>query len=445
MDHPPPKPAHPLTGRFRRAAVPSGSEPPIFPGGKDRSLPISTIDLDRLLLAQPELGPDEQAALGRLQALLSATFHHEFHARHTDLKAHYAPLDPDGLDDRRLWGGRPGSEADEEFLRHLEAALVHANFQKLEAHHIAQAVAAPNGMGRDFLPDFEIFEHLHVYVRGRCQIRRKLRNPRAFFRHEERTFEAYRRVLILLKFKPDAPLDDYIRDDVVYLRMYRDVPFAEMDIHLPEQGTRPRLRWLDRAQIASPIVTGLPTLIAKIAFGGFLASVSPMALATILAIPVGASLKTFFGFRQNRSRHLHFMIRHLYYLTQANNASVLARLVDSAEEEEYKETLLAYYLLWQTAAGSPVPWDQDRLDHQAEAFLRDRVGIDTDFEVGDALKKLLRLGLVELDEDGNPQALPIAVAIRRLEQAWAGALPNVQQSSKNHGSGLCDPSTGRLQ
>lgn len=39
------------------------------------------------------------------------------------------------------------------------------------------------------------------------------------------------------------------------------------------------------------------------------------------------------------------MIRHLYYLSLANNASVVNRVVDSAEEE-VKEILLAYFLLW---------------------------------------------------------------------------------------------------
>lgn len=425
-----------LTGQFRRILVPPEPEPPVFPGGKDRSLPISTLDLDRLLLAQPGLDPDDQANLRRLQAMLSATFHREFHARHNELKAHYAPLDPDGLNDRRLWGGKPGPEADEQFLGHLEAALTHANFQRLEASQIAQAVDAPNGLGRDFQPAFEILEHLHVYVRGRCQIQRRLRNPRAFFRREERAFEAYRRVLVLLKFKPDAPLDEYIRDDVVYLRLYRDVPFAEIDAYLPEQGTRPRLRWFDRAQIASPIAAGLPTLAIRMLSGGLLAA-SPMALATILAIPLGAGLKTFLGLRRTRSKHLHFMIRHLYYLTQANNASVLARLVDSAEEEEYKEALLAYYLLWRIAPGFTVPWDQDRLDHQAEAFLRDSVGIDTDFEVGDAVRKLQRLGLAEPDDDGNLQAVPIAQAIARLEDAWRAAVSPIERPP-TPADGVCE-------
>jgi hypothetical protein len=441
----PPIPATSAVSSHRPPRPIVGAEPPVFPGGRDRSLPVPAIDLDRLLLAQPELTPGERLGLEHLQRRLSALFHHELHASLGELKERYAPLDPDALDERRLWRGRPDANADERFLSRFESALIKANFQKLNRQLIVEAVSARNSLGLDYVPNFGLFEHLNVYVRGRCEVIRKVRNMSTRFRSVQRNFEAYRRVVIVLKFKSGDHLDDYIRDDVVYLRMYRDVPFAEMDVHLPEQGTTPRLRWFDRAQIASPLLAA----ITKVVFGGVLLSFSPMALASVLAIPVGASLKSFFGFRQTKSRHLHFMIRHLYYLTQANNSSVLARLIDSAEEEEYKETLLAYYLLWQQAEGSPVPWDQSRLDAEAERFLRDRAGLDTDFEVGDALQKLLRLGLVGPDDEGNLQAVPIELAIERLDARWESTFrsrpPIVQQIIKEATDGLCQPMTSRLE
>ena len=41
--------------------------------------------------------------------------------------------------------------------------------------------------------------------------------------------------------------------------MFKDVPHVDMEMHLPEQGTKVRMRWIDKAQIASPLVMGLPT------------------------------------------------------------------------------------------------------------------------------------------------------------------------------------------
>src|SRR6476646_4894185 len=120
-----------------------------------------------------------------------------------------------------------------------------------------------------------------------------------------------------------------------------------MEMHLPEQGTKVRMRWIDKAQIASPVVMGLPTLAFKLFSASLL---SPMLLAPILIAPVSAGVNSFFGFQRAKSKHLSSMIRSLYYLTLANNGSVLYRLVDSAEEEEYKETMLAYFFLWRATA-----------------------------------------------------------------------------------------------
>ena len=76
--------------------------------------------------------------------------------------------------------------------------------------------------------------------------------------------DAYQRLIIALKFKPDPKLDPFVRSDVVYLRMFKDVPHVDMEMHLPEQGTKVRMRRIDKAQIASPLVVGLPTLAFKV-------------------------------------------------------------------------------------------------------------------------------------------------------------------------------------
>ena len=114
------------------------------------------------------------------------------------------------------------------------------------------------------------------------------------------------------------------------------------------------------------------------------------------------------------------MIRHLYYLTLANNGSVLTRLIDSAEEEEYKETILSYFFLWQ-AHNPHLGVRAESLDVRIEAFLKVLTGYEINFEVDDALAKLDRLGLVARDRDGSLQAVPIVEALARLDRHWAGS------------------------
>ena len=130
-----------------------------------------------------------------------------------------------------------------------------------------------------------------------------------------------------------------------------------------------------------------PCCLASLTFTG------PMLLAPLAIAPISAGVNSFFGFHRAKHKHLSSMIRNLYYLTLANNASVLTRLIDSAEDEEYKEAMLAYFFLWR-AIGDPEPWDTPRLDAGIVSFLVYKTGIEINFEVSDALNKLFRLGLV---------------------------------------------------
>lgn len=383
--------------------------------GRERSIPIRTGDLIRLILAEPNLAPTDRSRLEQLARMLGAVFHYEFADWLNQLKELYAPIDPD-TDCVKL--GRYSTaltdDADEAFLAAFETVMMRANYVPLTRPVLEQAISAPNDLGLDYVPDLQQFEHLRVYVRGQGKVTRFLRPLRSLFRRKAITFDAYRRVVIALKYRPDADLDEYVRSDVVYLRMFKDVPFVEMDMHLPEQGTKVRMRLLDKLQIASPVMTGLPTLAAKILFE---ATLSPMLIGLVLFAPISAGVRSFFGYRTARTRYLHKMIRHLYYLTLANNASVINRLVDSGEEEELKEALLAYFILW-SGRHSPEPWDQTRLDDEVEAFLHNRAGLEVDFEIGDALNKLFRLGLVQRNGQGRLLPATIDQALTILDQQW---------------------------
>ncbi len=121
--------------------------------------------------------------------------------------------------------------------------------------------------------------------------------------------------------------------------------------------------------------------------------VSPIALGGLLVAPISAGVNSFFGFQRAKQKHLLAMIHRLYYLTLANNASVLTRLIDSAEDEEYKEAMLAYFFLWRRPRQRRAV-DRPALDEHIETLpARRRPAIAINFEVSDALAKLFRLGL----------------------------------------------------
>ena len=89
--------------------------------------------------------------------------------------------------------------------------------------------------------------------------------------------------------------------------------------------------------------------------------------------------------------------------------------VGAGEEQDAKEAFLAYWALRQAQRALT----KAEIDAIAEAFLRERLGLDLDFEISDALAKLERLGLVTREGE-TFIAIPPAEALVRLDAAWDG-------------------------
>ena len=380
---------------------------------RERALPVRQGDLTRLLLAEPGLTAEERGKLNQFGRLLGELFHSEFYDKLRELKELYAPLDPDSDYVEIENHSRPlTATSDETFLEPFEVALLRANYRSLDLKVIEQAITAPNETGLTYVPDFSLFEHMKVYVRGFTRVTRECRTVKTRFFKRLATFDAYQRMVVVLKFKEGMKLGPLVRSDVLYLRMFKDVPHVDMEMHLPEQGTRVKMRWIDKAQIASPLVMGIPTLLAKVLLATF---ISPLALGGLMVAPITAGVNSFFGFQRAKQKHLYEMIYRLYYLTLANNSSVLTRAIDSAEDEEYKEAMLAYFFLWR-GNGEGRPWEPSRPDQHIEHYLMEKTGVEINFEVSDALGKLFTLGLAKSDSKGFLKAVSLDDALLVLNQ-----------------------------
>ena len=110
---------------------------------------------------------------------------------------------------------------------------------------------------------------------------------------------------------------------------------------------------------------------------------------------IGAYLwKQFSNFKNRKLRFTEALTRNLYFKLLDNNAGVLYRLLDDAEESECKESLLAYYFL--LAAHQPL--SAKELDQRIEVWFSQRWQCQLDFDVDDALQKLSQLKLAYLEE-----------------------------------------------
>jgi hypothetical protein len=135
-------------------------------------------------------------------------------------------------------------------------------------------------------------------------------------------------------------------------------------------------------------------------------------LAGVFALG-GYLWKQFSNFKNRKLRFMQALTQNLYFKNLDNNAGVFHRLANDAEEEESKEAILAYYFLL-TAEKS---LGKAALDKAIENWFETRWNCAIDFEIDDALQKLLTLGLVK-EDDGRFNAIPVAEGIRLLDQRW---------------------------
>ena len=103
------------------------------------------------------------------------------------------------------------------------------------------------------------------------------------------------------------------------------------------------MRLLDHMKISSSVAGGVVTASWK----AFAAAVLSRWMFLLLMFSfMGAAIRGVFSFFSSKTRYMHALAANLYFRTLANNSSVLTYLLDSAEAEECKETLLGYYLLF---------------------------------------------------------------------------------------------------
>ena len=129
----------------------------------------------------------------------------------------------------------------------------------------------------------------------------------------------------------------------------------------------------------------------------------------------GYGYRQYQGYQKTKQSYNLKLTQSLYYQNLENNAGVLYRLLDDAEEQECREAILAYFVLWGHAGGAGLTGGD--LDDRVEQFLERHAGVKVDFEVGDAVAKLERLRIVERLGD-RYRARPLAQALQVLDWSW---------------------------
>jgi hypothetical protein len=131
---------------------------------------------------------------------------------------------------------------------------------------------------------------------------------------------------------------------------------------------------------------------------------------------IGFLWKQFSTFKNRKLSFMQDLTQNLYFKNLDNNAGVFHRIADDAVEAECKETILAYYFL--QVSDAPMP--RDELDRTVEDWMERKWSSGFDFEIDDAVGKLLDLNIAT-EENGLLSAVPLEDAERILEKRWVRA------------------------
>ena len=129
----------------------------------------------------------------------------------------------------------------------------------------------------------------------------------------------------------------------------------------------------------------------------------------------GYAYKQYSGYQVTKQTYSKMLTESLYYQSLDNNLGVITQIMDEAEEQECRETMLAYYYLWKHAPAEG--WSSEQLDDYVEMELEGKLNLKVDFEVDDALAKLETLEIVTRHGD-KYRVIALEKALERLDYRW---------------------------
>ena len=381
---------------------------------------------------------DEKSVLSFKQfcQLLSSIIHFDYHDKLESLKNNYAPFDPNAdtlsLNDLTL---EQREQCQMAFADNFAKVLNAANFEKVTEQDLQEALTEESLFKVRLEVEFEDFDQVVFYRRGESQLSEKITSLWGF-RQQIINFTNYDRVAVYITFKDKAYFEQQKKQPIGFepsstiIKLFQNVPKADLEMLFPNSEVR--MRPIDKVIIgASALVGGAVVLVTKLGASillfsallafwlGFRSESVEMTQQHFISFGLGIGVfggfifKEWSKFKNRKIKFMKALSDNLYFKNLDNNAGVFHTLIDAAEEEDFKEALLAYTFLLKSSSGLSA----SDLDKQIETWFMDKYSCQLDFEVSDALAKLERMQLALLINE-KYQAVPLIQAKHCLDKQW---------------------------
>ena len=422
---------------------------------REKFLPITRFALmDRL--ASPQAWPAGQATVAaRFYRYLDYWRHQCYSAKLLDLEQSYEPFSPDtDLLMTRKFTQSELAHMQNDVIETMKEILEQANYERIDPEVITKIMTEDTHYGLDLHVDFSLFEECLIFYRGastRKDHRRRLSN---FMMKEEINLPIFRRLFVLFKIKSsedhaksimekeDIPIKKAkkkakklrshlpagLHHDSIYMKLFKNIPRSDVEMIFP--NTVVKFRMFDKVKLGVSGAGGLG--MGAIGAAGKLATVitNPIAAAGAVVGLGAVVFRQVMSFVNTKQRYLVVMAQNLYFHSMADNRGVMVKLTDRAADEDVKEEMLLYSVLCKERARRS---DLDTIDRAIEKYLKSTFGVDVDFDLDDALRRLEADGIVREESDGFLYTMPPHEAAEHLDAKWDVFLDNLPDIKHSEG------------
>ena len=412
---------------------------------RDRVIPLRKSDIIDGLIAEGRLDEADQTRFRQLARMLGAVLHYEYLEELDRLRETYFYFDPE-IDPHEFGSAKDLGAAYRELSDEFVRVLTDANFIEVSHEDITKAFGERARVRVKIKAPVEDYRDVRMFRRGHHM--ETIKVP-AWFGLRRRPLEimVYDDVVLMVATKPgDMNSADkrralssarrggqQVRSGAVLFKYFRHIARADLKALFP--NVRVVRSLFDHLALGVPAILGGVPILIKLAstmtvlflVAGFYLGLSgtihdrdlEQALAALTGLlALGAFLLRQWGnFHRQSLIHQKQLTDNIYYRNVNNNSGIFSYLIGEAEDQDWKEVLLAYYCLL-TEAG---PVTREVLDARIEELLMRMIGISADFDVDHALSRLRGYDFIA-ETGGGVSAVPLSDALERLDREWKGLL-----------------------
>jgi len=407
---------------------------------RERFIPVTRFALiDRL--TAPALWPAGQALEARrFFRYLDHWRRQQYNAELHELEETYEPFSPDSdLLMTRTFTPAERSIMQRRVVEGMTRILEQANYERIDHNDVEMILTRDSAYGLDLYVDLDAFEEVLLYYRGASTKRDHRRPWHRFYLKQEFDIPIFQRLFLLFKLKPfetrvrevmqaeklnrreaekvvkrsRAGMPPEVREDNIYMKLFKNIPRSDLEMVFP--NTQVRFRLFDKLWLGATASSGLG--LGAFGAAGKLALLATNPIAAMGAVVGlgGVAVRQATNFMNQKQRYMVVMAQNLYFHAMADNRGVMLKLAARAAEEDIKEEMLLYSVLAKERARRQ---DLPEIDAAIEQYLAASFGVNVNFDIPDAVSRLIADGIVTERSDGTLSTLPPKEAALHIDRKW---------------------------